>query len=100
MYNAIKCAYWASTVLSHCQKIKILQKVAAKINRHKNNLGKEYKNGIILCVLFVDFAPVCITVKLCNYAAFAQKKAKLSRVVAATSNFFVDFLAGFHTIGR
>ena len=31
MYNAIKCAYWASTVLSHYQKIKILQNVPAKL---------------------------------------------------------------------
>ena len=77
-----------------------LTKCRCKITRHKNNLGREYKNGIILCVLFLDFAPVRITAKLCNYAAFAQKKAKLSRVVAATSKIFVDFLAGFHTIGR
>jgi len=42
-------------------------------------------------VLFIDFAPVRITAKLCNYAAFAQKKAKLAGVVAATSKLVVDF---------
>jgi len=53
-----------------------------------------------VCVLFIDFAPVRITAKLCNYAAFAQKKAKLSRVEAAPSKIVVDFLAGLQTISR
>ena len=60
----------------------------------------ECKNSVILCVLFIDFAPVRITAKLCNYDAFAQKKAKLPRVVAATSKIVVDFSAGFHTTWR
>ena len=77
-----------------------LTKCRCKITLHKNNLSRKYKNGIILCVLFIDFTPVRITAKLCNYAAFAQKKAKLSRVVAATSKIVVDFLAGLYKIGR
>jgi len=48
-------------------------------------------------VLFIDFAPVRITAKLCNYGAFAQKKAKLAGVVAATSKLVVDFSTGLHT---
>jgi len=51
-------------------------------------------------VLFIDFAPVRFTAKLCNYAAFAQKKAKLPRVVAATSKIVVDFSACLHTTWR
>jgi len=50
-------------------------------------------------VLFIDFAPVRITAKLCNYGAFAQKKAKLAGVVAATSKLVVDFSTGLHTHG-
>ena len=47
-----------------------------------------------MCV-FIDFAPVRFTAKLCNYATFTQKKAKLSRVVAATSKIFCGFLRRF-----
>ena len=61
MFNAIKCAYWASTALSHYQKIEVF----TKITRHKNNLGRECKNGIILYVCFLLTLPLFVLLQNC-----------------------------------
>ena len=89
MFNAIKCAYWASTALSRYQKIEIY----TKITRHKNNLGRRCKNGIILCVLFIDFVPVFITAQLCNYAAFCSEESETVLICGGDVKNCCEFLS-------
>ena len=63
MFNAIKCAYWTSTALSHYQKIEIV----TKITRHNEIYAGNVKRHYTVCAFYwlCSCSLYCKIVQLC-----------------------------------